>query len=159
VLIRDHTVLSATHTLSISGMNHTCLYSPAAEHHRLLAGAHFTVPQRVEGWVKCTTQIVFLMLYMGLCISTLLAFRIVGINSATSAKMSRLRQDWLHGLMTGPFLLSISVFMVALCNRADHYIFALWFLSFFFFFSSPNLSGRRLNAYHTSTHGVGLVQI
>ena len=24
-------------------------------------------------------------------------------------------------------------FMVTLCNRADHYIFALWFLSFFFF--------------------------
>jgi len=23
--------------------------------------------------------------------------------------------------------------MVALCNRADHYIFALWFLSIFFF--------------------------
>jgi len=45
-------------------------------------------------------------------------------------------------------------FMVALCNRADHYIFALWFLSPFFFFSSPNLSGRRLDVYHTSTHGV-----
>jgi len=30
-----------------------------------------------------------------------------------------------------------------------HYIFALWFLSFFLFlFSSPNLSGRRLNIYH-----------
>ena len=45
--------------------------------------------------------------------------------------------------------------MVALCNRSDHYIFALWFLSsfFFFFFSSPNLSGRRLGVYHTSTHG------
>ena len=25
------------------------------------------------------------------------------------------------------------VIMVALWNRADHYIFALWFLSFFFF--------------------------
>jgi len=25
-----------------------------------------------------------------------------------------------------------NVSMVALCNRADHYIFALWFLSFFF---------------------------
>jgi len=25
------------------------------------------------------------------------------------------------------------LFMVALCNRADHYIFALWFLYFFFF--------------------------
>ena len=59
------------------------------------------------------------------------------------------------------------IFMVALCNRADHYIFALWFLSssffffffFFFFFSSPNLSGRRLDVYHTSTHGVALVRI
>ena len=65
--------------------------------------------------------------------------------------------------------------MVALCNKADHYIlpcdlylllmavlrsrcghyiFALWFL-----FSSPNLSGRRLDVYHTSTHGVALVRI
>ena len=37
--------------------------------------------------------------------------------------------------------------MVVLCNRADHCIFALWFLSSFFsflsFFSSPNISGRR----------------
>ena len=43
------------------------------------------------------------------------------------------------------------VFMVALCNRADHYIFILFLSSFFFFlfFSSPNLSGRRLDVYHT----------
>jgi len=47
--------------------------------------------------------------------------------------------------------------MVALCNWADHYIFALWFLSSSF--SSPNLSGRRLDVYHTSTHGVALVRI
>jgi len=43
--------------------------------------------------------------------------------------------------------------MVALCNRADHYIFALWFLSSFFllfFFFSPNLSGWRLDVYHTT---------
>jgi len=34
-----------------------------------------------------------------------------------------------------------------------------FYLSFFFFlFSSPNLSGRRLDVYHTSTHGVALVQ-
>jgi len=44
--------------------------------------------------------------------------------------------------------------MVALCNRADHYIFALLFLSSIFFFSSPNLSDRRLDVYHTLTHGV-----
>jgi len=36
--------------------------------------------------------------------------------------------------------------MVTLCNRADHYIFILWFLlsSSSFFFSSPNLSRHRL---------------
>ena len=47
--------------------------------------------------------------------------------------------------------------MVALCNRADHYIFALWFLSSIylsFYYSSPNLRTHRLDVYHTSTHGV-----
>ena len=56
----------------------------------------------------------------------------------------------------------IPFIMAALCNRAGHYIFALWFLSFFpsfFLFFSPNLSGRRLDVYHTSTHGVALVRI
>ena len=52
------------------------------------------------------------------------------------------------------------IFMAALCNRAGHYIFALWFLSIYLsFFSWPNLSGHRLDVYHTSTHGVALVQI
>jgi len=40
--------------------------------------------------------------------------------------------------------------------------FAMWFLSIFylsFFISLPNLSGRRSDVYHTSTHGVALVQI
>jgi len=40
--------------------------------------------------------------------------------------------------------------MAALWNRAGHYIFALWFLSFFF--SSPNLSGCRVGClpyFHT----------
>jgi len=51
--------------------------------------------------------------------------------------------------------------MAALCNRADHYIFSLWLLSssFFLLFFSPNLSGRRLDVYHTSTLGVALVRI
>ena len=34
-----------------------------------------------------------------------------------------------------------------------------FYLSSFFFFSSPNLSGRRLDVYHTSTHGVALMRI
>jgi len=40
-------------------------------------------------------------------------------------------------------------------SRCRHYIFVLWFLSSsFFLFSAPNLRGRRLNMYHTSTHDV-----
>jgi len=52
-----------------------------------------------------------------------------------------------------------SIFMAALHSRYGHYSFALWFLSSFFLvlFSSPNLSGCRLDVYHTSTHGVALV--
>jgi len=52
-------------------------------------------------------------------------------------------------------------FVVTLWNRADHYIFVLWFLllSMYLLFSSPNLSHRRLDVCHTSTHGVALVQI
>jgi len=54
----------------------------------------------------------------------------------------------------------LSVFMVALWNRADHYIFVLFLSSFFFsFISSHNLNGQRLDVYHTSTYGVALVQI
>jgi len=54
-------------------------------------------------------------------------------------------------------------FMVALCNRETIYIFILFLSSFFFllssFFSSRNLSGRRLDVYHTLAHGVALVRI
>jgi len=38
------------------------------------------------------------------------------------------------------------------------YIFMLWFV-LLSFFSSPNLSCRRLDVCHTSTHGVALVRI
>ena len=51
--------------------------------------------------------------------------------------------------------------MAALRSRCGHYIFALWFLSsiYLLFYSWPNLSSRRLDVYHTSTHGVALVCI
>jgi len=62
--------------------------------------------------------------------------------------------------------------MVAQWNRADHYIyiiilyiiisyyiFMLWFVLLSSFFSSPNLSHRRLDVCHTSTYGVALLQI
>jgi len=48
--------------------------------------------------------------------------------------------------------------MAALRSRCGHHIFALWFLSIFFF-SSSNLSGCTLDVYHTSTLDVALVRI
>ena len=55
--------------------------------------------------------------------------------------------------------------MAGLCSRCGHYIFVLFLLLLFSspnfaalnrgryqYFSSPNLSGRRLYVYHTSTH-------
>jgi len=41
------------------------------------------------------------------------------------------------------------VVTAALRSRCGHYIFVLWFLFSFFFYSSPNLSGRQLDVYHT----------
>ena len=60
-----------------------------------------------------------------------------------------------------PFLPPFDLIMAALSNRAGHYIFALWlvFSCSILYFSSPNLSGRRLDVYHTSIHGVAFVQI
>ena len=60
-------------------------------------------------------------------------------------------------------------YFIAICSLSSNY--SLWppciadadiiVLScfFFFFFSLPNLSGHRLDVYHTSTHGMALVQI
>ena len=53
---------------------------------------------------------------------------------------------------------ALSYIMASLRSRCGHYVFALWFL-LSSFFSSPNLSRRRLDVYHTSTHGVALVRI
>jgi len=44
--------------------------------------------------------------------------------------------------------------MAALWNRACHYILVLWFLLLLSSFSSPILSRRKLDVYHTSTHDV-----
>jgi len=50
------------------------------------------------------------------------------------------------------------IIMAALRSTCGHYIFVLFLL---LLFSSPNLSGRRLDVYHrpTSTHGVAPARI
>jgi len=75
--------------------------------------------------------------------------------------------DWRRLIFTCDWCLlhriNVCIIMAALCNMAGHCILPCGFflLSFFlsFFLSSPNLSGRRLDVCHTSTHGMALVRI
>ena len=57
--------------------------------------------------------------------------------------------------MTLKKLLFLGIFGAAVNH---HSVAASFYLSFYLF-SSPNLSGRRLDVYHTSTHDVALVRI
>jgi len=59
---------------------------------------------------------------------------------------------WPVGLLLHPCL-----FMAALWYRADHYIFALWFLSFYLFFPRLISAVGDWIVYDISTHGVALV--
>jgi len=84
-------------------------------------------------------------------------------------------QMWHQGAALGQCVMSmIALLLFSDDNQHMHVllIFSSWvgfasygwtiiFLpcGFFPFFSSPNLSGRRLHVCHTSTHGVALVQI
>ena len=66
------------------------------------------------------------------------------------------------GFYTFAVYSAFTLFMAALCNRGGIiFLPCSFFLSSFFvyLFSSPNLSGRRLDVWHTSTHGVALVRI
>jgi len=69
----------------------------------------------------------------------------------------------LEALLHGTLVVGVSE--TAALNRGRHRYSAgrpsRWALAHIssFFFSSPNLSGRRLDVYHTSTHGVALVRI
>jgi len=50
-----------------------------------------------------------------------------------------------------PYVIGQAMYIFSSCD--------FFLSSFFFFYSSPNLSGHRLDVYHTSTHGVALVRI
>jgi len=58
--------------------------------------------------------------------------------------------DTYHSLLWPPYGIGQAIMFLP----CDFYL-----LSIFYLFSSPNLSGRRLDVYHTSTHGVALVRI
>jgi len=81
------------------------------------------------------------------------------ISSSSMERVAPERRKTKIALLSNLYSGALALRCAQCCNRADHYMFALLFLSFFFLFSSPNLSGRRSDVYHTSTHGVVLVRI
>jgi len=64
-------------------------------------------------------------------------------------------------ITTKDLVVFYALIMAALCNRGAIIFLpcSFFLLSSSFFLSSPNLSGRRLDVCHTSTHGVARVQI
>ena len=147
--------------LSICPLSHACTINGTSQKSSILAIYSFRVAQAIG----CTIPRIFPHLIPTLIVPILTPSRHVVLISvlfkAPTIKSSR--STWavrpplccFRPHPPSPFI------MTALWNRTGHYIFALWFLlsSFFFLFSSPNLSGRRLDVYHTSTHGVTLVRI
>jgi len=78
----------------------------------------------------------------------MLHIHIQTFTSVVSGYLTAISFLWPHYVIGGPlyFCPVVSIFLL---------------LSYSIFFSSPNLSRRRLDVYHTSTHGValGLVKI
>jgi len=67
-----------------------------------------------------------------------------------------------HRIQVFPILIKLRMFIMAALWLSyvlgrPLYFRAVVSSSSFFFFSLPNLSRRRLDVYHTSTHGVALV--
>jgi len=81
--------------------------------------------------------------------------------SATQGGQKQIVEIGPQRIVTGDALLFvISALIWQLWNRAGHYIFCpVVSSSYFFLFSSSNLSRRRLIVYHTYTHGVALARI
>jgi len=85
------------------------------------------------------------------------------MNTTVSAAISVVVEPLIYSRVTpgwagSPKRKLLEIIMVALWNRADHYIFIPSFVILLLsVFSSPNLSRRRLDVCHTCTHGVALV--
>ena len=144
-------------------------------HHRTMSGYIFATKARIDNrkkTVKMSSTCPHNMVNFGLSASgwdrsgslrhTCKFQRVSRLGSVTARHSSSGRQPNFAALNRGRHLYSAGrpsrwasahvLVMVALCNRADHYIFILWFLLllsiFYLSFSSPILRGRRLYVYY-----------
>jgi len=74
------------------------------------------------------------------------------LSALTHGGKSRGREESVNSLWL-PYVIGGPLYF---CPVVSFYLLSIYLLSFF---SSPNLSGRRLDVYHTLTHGVALVRI
>jgi len=93
-------------------------------------------------------------------ISPMYSSRKILINHSTNLKYSQHHNTAIESRTQIGYRSVIKQFaqfiMAALRSRCGHYIFALWFLFSSFFLSSPNLSRRRVDVYHSFYTWCGL---
>jgi len=75
------------------------------------------------------------------------------------AVIARLCFSWRHTFFRKPVGIILSELLWSPYVIGQTIIFSSYFFLFLSFFSSPSLSGRTLNVYHTLAHGVALVRI
>jgi len=132
--------------------------SPSAHHRTTLSGYIFATKACIHNPKKnLLSSNISLTCPYNMVNFGLLAPEIVSLAWGTPANFNRFR-----------FLAALLHSQTAALNRRRHLYsagrpsrcaLAHISSSFFLLFFSPNLSGRRLDVYHTSTHGVALVRI
>ena len=122
------------------------------------ASCSYLLNQHCIGNAVIIFVIVLVKTYYGLAVAV--SHRPLALTSREQTRCVPSARDRLNApRRTGPNS-NFSTFLIGFLwpphgwNRASHYIFVVWFL-----FSSPILSRRRLNTYHTSTHDVALVRM
>jgi len=143
----------------------------SAHHRATLSGYIFAIKACIDNRKKIVKQQYFPTCPYNMVNFGQLAAEIVSLVWGTPANFNGFRV--LAALLHGTLLVDAS--QIAPFNRGRHlysagrpsrwalaHISSFFLSSIFFylsFFSSPNVSGHRLNVYHTSTYGVALVRI
>jgi len=91
-------------------------------------------------------------------INPVLEVKLSGQRGRTATRSGKTSSRWKNYVVCRQYRTPSVVIMAALCNRADRYFCPVVYI-FFLLISSPNLTGRILDVYHTLAPGVALVRI
>ena len=131
-----------------------------SEKNLLSSNISFTCPHNMVNFGPLAAEIVSLVWgtpgnFYGFHLLAALMHGTLVVGVSQSAALNRGRHLYSAGRPSRWTLAHILV-MATLCNRGALYFCPVvsFYLSIFFSYSSPNLSGHRLDVYHTSTHGL-----